>query len=161
MDERYEFRERIKKEWRQVQSAKSKGFITDCARTPSSFFSAHRRSRELLRNAEQCTLATVQSFGAKTPSSKSFDAISGTAVKLCVKIPSLGQDVTKTRTEERSSIPNRRCVSPWSLADLVITTHALYRRPFNSEEELRRLLKSLSDSAVASTGILLLDDVLR
>jgi hypothetical protein len=134
MDERFEYMESIKKEWRQVQSAKLKGlapFIqhTDCTRTPGSFFSAHRRSRELLRNAEQCTLASAQSFGAKTPSSKPFDAISGTAVKLCVKIPSMGQDVTNIRTEERLSTPSGVLNLLWSRADRtvsrIITSQAL------------------------------------
>ena len=105
MNERYEYMERIKKEWRQAQSAKLKGHApfqhNDSTRTPGTFFSAHRRSREFLRNIDQCNLAEAQSYGAKTPSSKSFDAISGTAVKLCVKIPSLAQDATHPRTEPR------------------------------------------------------------
>ncbi len=106
MDGRYEYVESIKKEWRQAQSAKLKGILpsqqNDGTRTPGSFFSAHRRSRDLLRNAEQWQFSSVQSHGAKTPSSKPFDAISGTAVKLCVKIPALSHDVTNPRIEERS-----------------------------------------------------------
>jgi hypothetical protein len=99
--------EAIKKEWRQAQSANRKGRVPSQhsygTRTPASFFSSHRRIRELLRNAEQLKLATAQSYDAKTPLSKSFDAISCSAVKLCVKIPSMGQDVTASRTEERLS----------------------------------------------------------
>jgi hypothetical protein len=87
----------LKRHWRNTQFKNFKGLLQppivqqDVLRSTRSFFPTNFREKESARTAEQLRIIAAQSspipHASKSPS---VDALSGTSVKLCVKIPLLG-----------------------------------------------------------------------